>query len=254
MATLRGRTAIVTGGARGIGAATVRALSTEGAAVAVVDIDEAAARELADALTAEGSSEVVACQGDVSDPAGAKRIVDEVLRRWSHLDILVNSAGLFRLVPFAELALEDWNRIIAVNLTGPMILSQLAIRHMVSRGQGSIVNVTSIAGDRGAAGSAAYCASKGGLQMLTRAMAVEYAAHGVRVNAVAPHAIVTDMTRERLVDDSAVASRALAGIPVGRFGEPEEVAAAILYLVSDLAAYVTGITLPVNGGAAAALR
>jgi 3-oxoacyl-[acyl-carrier protein] reductase len=245
------RTALVTGGARGIGAAIVRTLVGDGLAVAIVDRERSAARSLAAELEAGGHA-VMAIEADIADPALARRSIDQTLEGWGRLDVLVNNAGVLRLGPLAELADESWQEVLAVNLTAPLVLSRHAAPHLAAGGAGSIVNITSIAADRGVAGAASYCASKGGLQSLTRALAVELAPAGVRVNAVAPHGIETDMTAAGHADPE-IGGRVLAGIPLGRFGEPVDVAAAVSYLCADSARFVTGVTIPVQGGAAAGL-
>jgi NAD(P)-dependent dehydrogenase (short-subunit alcohol dehydrogenase family) len=163
------------------------------------------------------------------------------------LDVLVNNAGILRQGPFLELSNADWEAILRVNLTGAMYCCRLAARHMVERGSGSIVNITSMAAELAPPNLSAYCVSKGGLQMLTRALAVELAPHGVRVNAVAPAVILTEMTRP-LYPDQASVDRIAARIPMGRLGLPEDVAGAVVFLASELAAYVTGGTVTVDGG------
>jgi len=244
---LEDRVAIVTGAASGIGAAVARALAGEGATVWLVDRDAAGAGSVAAEI---GAPAATAIGADVTDEADLDALFAAVAAGSGRLDILVNSAGIFELHPFAEMPAERWDRVLAVNLTAPMRLAQRAVRAMDGRG-GAIVNISSIAARFGAAGSAAYCASKGGLEALTRAMAVELGAVGVRVNAVAPHAIETPMTSE--LHGTELGAVALAGIPTGRFGSPEEVAAVVAFLAGPRAAFVTGATVEANGGASVML-
>jgi NAD(P)-dependent dehydrogenase (short-subunit alcohol dehydrogenase family) len=244
------RVAIVTGAASGIGAAVAHALASDAVEVALVDRDGEGAGRIARDIAAPGERAVFALTADVSDPGELDAAFAAVAERCGRLDILVNCAGIFELAAFAELPLERWQRILDVNLTAPMLASQRAVRAMSGHG-GAIVNISSIAAAQGAAGSAAYCASKGGLEALTRAMAVELAPAGVRVNAVAPHAIETPMTSG--LRGTELGARALAGIPAGRFGAAEEVAAAVLFLAGPRASFITGATLAVNGGASVML-
>ena len=247
---LEHRVAIVTGAASGIGAAVARALASEGAHVALVDRDGDGARRIADEIDALGCARGFAVSADVTEPADLDAAFATVSERCGRLDILVNSAGIFELAEFAGLPLEHWRRVLDVNLTAPMALSQRAVRGMAGGG-GAIVNISSIAATLGAAGSSAYCAAKGGIEALTRTMAVEHAPIGVRVNAVAPHAIETPMTSG--LRGTEIGARTLARIPAGRFGTADEVAAAVLFLAGPRAAFVTGATVAVNGGASVAL-
>jgi NAD(P)-dependent dehydrogenase (short-subunit alcohol dehydrogenase family) len=243
---LEERVAIVTGAASGIGAAVARALAAQGATVVAVDRDGDGASAVVASL---GAGPAFAVGADVTDESDLDTLFATVATRCGRLDILVNSAGVFERHPFTEIPLERWERVLAVNLTAPMRLAQRAVRAMDAGG--AIVNISSIAAGFGAAGSAAYCASKGGLEALTRAMAVELAPAGVRVNAVAPHAIETPMTAG--LHGTELGAVALAGIPTGRFGAADEVAAAVAFLAGPHAGFVTGATVAVNGGASVML-
>jgi 3-oxoacyl-[acyl-carrier protein] reductase len=247
---LEQRVAIVTGAAGGIGAAIAHALCSAGAQVALIDRDGDGARRIAAEIDAPGERTAFALTADVSDGGELDAAFAAVDERCGRLDILVNCAGIFELAEFTEISVEHWRRILDVNLTGPMLASQRAVRAMAGRG-GAIVNISSIAAVQGAAGSAAYCASKGGLEALTRAMAVELAPLGVRVNAVAPHAIDTPMTSG--LHGTELGALALARIPAGRFGAADEVAEAALFLAGPRASFITGATLAVNGGASVLL-
>jgi NAD(P)-dependent dehydrogenase (short-subunit alcohol dehydrogenase family) len=247
---LEQRVAIVTGAAGGIGTAVSRALASAGADVALVDRDGTGAARAARAIDSSGEQAALALTADVRDCGELDAAFAAVGEHFGRLDILVNCAGIFELADFAEISLEHWQRILDVNLTGPMLASQRAVRAMAGRG-GAIVNISSIAAVQGAPGSAAYAASKGGLEALTRVMAVELAPLGVRVNAVAPHAIETPMTSG--LHGTELGARALAGIPARRFGAADEVAAAVVFLVGPRASFVTGATLAVNGGASVRL-
>jgi 3-oxoacyl-[acyl-carrier protein] reductase len=242
---LTGKTALVTGGSRGIGRACVRALATAGARVAFIyRQDEAAAQSLVAELAASGS-ELLALKADVTDSARAIAIVDELIERWEKLDILVNSAGVVRDGLFAVMGPEAWGEVINTNLNGTYNYCHAASRPMISRRSGSIVNLSSVASEFGSRGQVNYAASKGGIDGLTRCLAKELAARKVRVNAVAPGMIETDMSQtvRNLVGD-----RLKEIIPLKRVGQPEEIASVVTFLASDDASYLTGQVLRVDGG------
>jgi NAD(P)-dependent dehydrogenase (short-subunit alcohol dehydrogenase family) len=239
---LDGRAALVTGGGAGIGRAACHALAQAGAQVAVSDVDAAAAAKVAAEIGGEAQ------RLDVADEAQVREVVAAVAGRHGRLDILVNNAGLGARMPAVELPTERWRQVLAVNVDGSFFCAREAGRHMLAAGRGAVVNVASIMGLVGGAHypNLAYHTAKGAMVNFTRALACEWAPHGVRVNAVAPTFARTRLT-EPLLADAAMAARLLQDTPMGRF-EPEEVAAAILFLASDAAAMITGITLPVDGG------
>jgi NAD(P)-dependent dehydrogenase (short-subunit alcohol dehydrogenase family) len=239
-----GRVALVTGGGAGIGRATAHALSQAGAHVAVSDIDEEAARTVAGEI---GRGE--AHRLDVADEAAVKAVVGALIDRHGRIDVLVNNAGLGARMPTVDLPTERWRHVHAVNLDGSFFCAREAGRHMLAAGRGAVVNVASIMGLVGNAhyGHLAYHSAKGALVNFTRALACEWAPSGVRVNAVAPTFARTRLT-EPLLTDQALTERLLADTPMGRFAEADEVAAAILFLASDAASMITGVTLPVDGG------
>jgi NAD(P)-dependent dehydrogenase (short-subunit alcohol dehydrogenase family) len=248
MGRVENKVAIVTGAASGIGTGIASALAAEGADVAVVDLDAAGAKARADEIAAASGRRVIAVPADLSDPAAAEQIVESVAGELGRVDILVNSAGIFVLHPFLEFPAQAWDQTIAVNLTGAMRLTQAACRRMAASGGGAVVNITSLGAELGGAGAAAYSASKGGLKAFTHVLAVELAAHGIRANAVSPHAIDTPMTAG-LKENAELGAHVLAGIPAGRFGRPADVAAAVVFLASDEASFITGATIDVQGGA-----
>ena len=235
MFDLTGRIALVTGAASGIGAEVARALAGRGAVVAGAD--------RVSSLPAECAS---GHQVDVADPDAVSACVREVIERHGRIDVLVNSAGLARLAPAVELSVPDWRITLEVNLTGSWLMCQAVGRTMVERGGGRIVNLASQAASVGLDGHAAYCASKAGINGLTRALALEWGPHGVTVNAVSPTVVLTDLGRK--VWDNPAGEAHRAQIPAGRFAEPSEVAAAVVYLASDEAAMVNGTDLLVDGG------
>jgi NAD(P)-dependent dehydrogenase (short-subunit alcohol dehydrogenase family) len=241
---LDGRVALVTGGGSGIGRASAHALAQAGAHVAVSDIHEDAARAVAQEI-GRGEAHPL----DVAEEAAVEAVVAAVMGRHGRIDILVNNAGLGARMPTVDLPTERWRHVLAINLDGSFFCARAAGRHMVAAGRGAVINVASIMGLVGGAHypNLAYHSAKGAIVNFTRALACEWAAHGVRVNAVAPTFARTRLT-EPLLADQALAQRLLADTPMGRFAEPQEVAAAILFLASDAASMITGAILPVDGG------
>jgi 3-oxoacyl-[acyl-carrier protein] reductase len=244
---LDGRRALVTGGSRGIGRAISVLFGRLGARVAVNYVRDArAAEETLRALSAAGA-EGLPVRADVSAPGEAEAAVGAVVTRWGGLDVLVVNHGIWKPAPIAEMSPEQWEETLRVNLGGAYAVCHHAARHMIARRSGTMVLVASTAGQRGEAGYAHYAASKGGLLAFSRSLAAELAPHGVRVNAVAPGWVLTDMTRHVLEGPEAAAT--LRAIPRGKPGTPEEIAAAVAFLASDLSSYVWGEVLAVNGGA-----
>ena len=250
MQRFEGRVAIVTGAASGIGRATAQRLVDEGANVVAVDRDGDALTETVESIgkAAPVGAGILALTGDVGDAATAARAVAAATGEMGRLDVLVNNAGILRFEHSHEVAAEDWDRVLRVNLTGTFQFCQAAIPPMLAAGSGAIVNVASTAATFGHAWAAAYAASKGGVLALTRTLAVEYAKQGLRVNAVCPGSIDTPITGAFNVPpgaDATLVRRIMA--PVGVSG-PEPVAAAIAYLASDDAAHVIGADLRIDGG------
>lgn len=242
---LGGRVALVTGGASGIGRATAHALSEQGAAVIVADRNAEAAGELVGELRDAGRTAEI-LHLDVTDAAAVKREIAAIPARAGSLDILIHSAGVGMERPFLETSLEDWSRLIDVNLNGTFHVAQAAGAEMVRQGRGRIVLISSVAGLRGGTGRAAYGATKGAMAALGKVMAVELAPFGVTTNIIAPGAIETELVAR--MHDGATREAYLSGIPMGRYGTPEEVADTIAFLASDAAGYINGAILGIDGG------
>jgi meso-butanediol dehydrogenase / (S,S)-butanediol dehydrogenase / diacetyl reductase len=237
-----GRTAVVCGGGSGIGEATVRGLVAEGASVVVMDANGQAATRLS------APERVSAVSLDVSDRAGVQQAMDEAAKRFGHLDILVNCAGIRGVSSVVDVDAEQWRRVHAVNLEGTLNTMQIFARlALKTQRTAAIVNVSSMAGIMGVPNRAAYVSSKHAVVGLTREMAIELGKPGIRVNAVAPGMIRTPMTEPMFVEQGGQ-EKISAAHALGREGRPEEGAAAILFLASDEASFITGVILPVDGG------
>lgn len=240
-----GQVAVITGAARGIGLATAQLLAEAGASVALLDLDGAAAAAQAERIGARAAG--WAC--DVTSETAVETVFAEVVRRFGRIDVLVNNAGAAVRKPATELAMDEWRRILDLNLGGVFLCSRVAARAMQAQGGGgAIVNLASIMGFSGGIfPNASYQASKGGVVNLTRALALEWAADNIRVNAVAPTFVRTDLTVP-IFSNPEVLARVKEHTPLGIFPEVEDIAAAILFLASPAARCVTGITLPVDSG------
>lgn len=243
MFRLDDKSALVTGASGGIGDAIARALHAQGASVVL----SGTRREALDALAAELGERTAVCAADLRDPAAADALVDAAEAATGPLSILVNNAGLTRDMLAMRMSDESWQTVLDVDLGAPFRLARAALRGMARRRAGRIINISSIVGATGNAGQANYAAAKAGLVGMSKALAQEVASRGVTVNIVAPGFIVTPMT-DALND--AQRTKLTGAIPLGRLGQPADVAAAVVYLASDAAAWVTGATLHVNGGMA----
>jgi len=241
---LQGRVAAITGGALGIGRATARLFAAEGAAVAIGDVDTAGADAVAKEITGRGGR-ALAVGVDVGAADQVQAFVDRVVAEHGRLDVMFANAGIAHSAPFLEHPEAEWHRVLRVNLTGVFLCCQLAARQMVKQGGGRIIATASINGLRGVENLVGYNVAKAGVIELTKTMAVELAKHRVLVNAIAPAQIDTRLTRS-LPEEAR--QRRVARIPMGRFGDVDEVARAALFLASDDAAFITGHTLAVDGG------
>ena len=239
------RVAIVTGGARGIGAAISTALAKSGVYVATgYSSNRRAAEDLAAKLTAEGGS-VSIHQGNVGVPEDCARVVDEVLDRSGRVDYLINNAGITVDRTMCRMTVDDWHAVLRINLSGAFYMTKAVLDHMLERGSGRIVNISSVIGQTGNIGQVNYAASKSGLFGMTQSLALEVARKGITVNCVAPGLIETEMVAA--VPEQILASF-VADIPVGRLGQAHEIARAVQFLLDDDAGYITGAVISVNGG------
>ncbi|MFN9046406.1 MAG: SDR family NAD(P)-dependent oxidoreductase [Betaproteobacteria bacterium] len=247
---LQGRVVVVTGASQGIGEACVRRLVADGAAVALWDVADGPGRALAAELVAGGAA-VDYQHCSVADKAGVDAALAATVARFGHVDGLVNNAGIFRAAPFLDVTEADWDAVIAVNLKGSFLVGQAVARHMVSRAgpqRGAIVNMSSVNGTLAIPSIASYNASKGAINQLTRVMALALADQGVRVNAVAPGTIATELARSAVLTSDEARLRILSRTPMKRLGEPSEIADVCAFLLSDASSYMTGEIVVVDGG------
>ena len=245
---LQNKTAIITGGATGIGLACARLFAQEGARVAIFgrrqDRLDQAQKEIGDA--------VLAVQGDITKEKDTARLVETAVKQLGKVDILINNAGIFGGGPIHETDDAVWDQTFNINMRGVFQLTRKILPQMITQGSGSIIHISSILGMIAVPGTAAYNASKGALNQFSKSIAVEYGGQGIRSNAICPGMIETEMTEE-LRQDTDLMAEWMKGYPLGRFGKPEEVAQACLFLASDESAFITGATLPIDGGCTALL-
>jgi NAD(P)-dependent dehydrogenase (short-subunit alcohol dehydrogenase family) len=243
---LRGRVAIVTGGSSGIGKAMAAGLAHYGARVAIAGSNAGKCEVAADELR-RIEAQVLPLPTDVSDPDQVRSMVERTVNKWGRLDILINSAGVYQGVSAFEMSVAEWRRVMAVDLDGAFYCCQAAGRAMLETGRGSIINITSLSGLLGYANEAAYCAAKGGLTMLTRALAAEWAKLKIRVNAIAPTWFYSPISAHILDDPGKLADK-LRSIPLERVGHGDDIVGAAVFLASDASNFITGQILTVDGG------
>jgi len=246
MRRFEGRTILITGAGSGIGQATARRFGAEGGRVYCTDVNAASAEATAASIRDAGG-EADAARCDVSDPEAVARTVDAAAARWGGLHVLCNVAGIGGFRRTTEVTFEEWNRFLAVNLTGQFLTCQRAIPHILET-RGAIVNTASVAGLKSHPYSAAYCASKGGVVMLTRALSVEYGRKGVRINCLCPGGIETPLLSQFQLPEGVPQAALMRIAPLGRHGRADEVAGTIAFLASDDATYINGATIVVDGG------
>lgn len=249
-AQLHGKAAIITGGASGIGRATALLFAREGASVAIVDIDESAGSAVRQEIAASGGRAIFE-YADVTRAADCERVVERTHREFGGIDVLFNNAGIIRRASALELSEQDWDRVIAVNLKSVYLLSRVVIPLMVEAGGGSIINTASGWGLAGGPRAVAYCASKGAVVLMTKALAIDHGRQGIRVNCICPGDTDTRMLRNeaaQLGENEQMFLAESARRPLGRVGKPEEIAKAALYLAGDASSFVTGTAVVVDGG------
>lgn len=247
---LRGKVALITGGASGIGRATAQLFAREGAAIAVMDLDAVGGRAVTRAITANGG-QAIFLPGDVTQAAACRRAVEQTGAEFGGLDILFNNAGIIRRTSVLETSEEEWDQVMATNVKSIFLLSRYAIPVMVKRGGGVIINTASAWGLVGGHRAVSYCASKGAVVQLTKAMALDHGEQNIRVNCICPGDTNTPMLRSEAAQLGQPIERFLAEAaqrPLQRLGRPEDIAQAALYLASDASAFVTGTALVVDGG------
>lgn len=249
MFNLQNKVAMVTGARRGMGRSHALALAGQGAKVVITDIDLAQCEQVAGEVRSAGG-EAACFKLDVSNKADVNNVFDQIIAKYGRLDILVNNAGIYEPHPFLEMTEDEWDRTIDINLKGEFLCAQRAANEMAKNKWGRIINIASIASGGvgvGIEGGAHYTASKGGIIGMSETLAVELAPHGITVNVIGPGAIDTPMVGASNLPKEAMDAM-LAGVPMKRIGQPEEVSAAVVFLASDEASYVTGATLYVDGG------
>ena len=247
---LEGKVAVITGGANGIGRATAELLAEEGAAVALVDLDPEALK-IAKAAIESAGGRAVAIQADVSSEDDAQRAIETTVAELGRIDILFNNAGIARRSTVVDISIDDWDKVVAVNLRGVFLMSRFAIPRIAETDGGAIINTGSGWGLVGGGKAVSYCATKGAVVNLTRAMAIDHAVDNIRVNCVCPGDVDTKLLRnegEQLGMDSAAWMAESADRPMQRVGRPEEIAQAVLFLATERSSYITGTTMVVDGG------
>jgi glucose 1-dehydrogenase len=245
---LQGKVAIVTGSATGIGSAIARGMAKEGASVVVDYVGDAGLANGVVKKIRDAGGNALAIEADVSNPDQVNNLVQQCLKTFGRLDIFVNNAGLEYKYPFTDFPFDKWQKVIAVDLTGPFLCAQSAARAMIQQsGGGRIINISSVHEDLPMITNAPYCAAKGGLRMLMRTIAVELAPHKITVNNIAPGAIYTPIDAD-VEANITIEKELMAEIPLGRWGKPEEVADLAIFIASDAASYCTGSTFFIDGG------
>ncbi|APT51282.1 MULTISPECIES: glucose 1-dehydrogenase [Bacillus] len=247
---IAGKVVLITGGASGIGLAAVKLFLEHGAKVAVADINEDSGKQLVESLPHEHAAFF---KTDITNEADCQKTVQSVLSQFGTIDVLINNAGIEIVSPIHEMTLEDWNHILQVNLTGVFLMSKHTLPHMLEKKSGSIINTGSVGGLVGWPDIPAYNATKGGVIQLTKSMAIDYAAHQIRVNCIAPGIIDTPLNEKSFLDNHSesleVVKKEKAKVnPLLRLGTPEEIAGVMLFLASDLSSYMTGSVVTADGG------
>ncbi len=252
MFKLNGKIAVVAGGAGGIGEALAMGLGVHGATVVVSSRNQEAIEKVAAKITAETGNPAMAVAADVTDEASVQQLVDTVVGQYGRIDILVNAMGMNIKRDAFEYPMQDWDKIFQVNVKGTMIACKIVGKVMRDQKSGAIVNLSSVRGIRGyTGGNTGYCATKGAVELITKALALEWAPHNIRVNALGPALVITPGTRH-IAENPELAKKYAAAVPLGRIGMPEDMAGAVIFLVSDAAGFVTGQTIYVDGGLTAA--